>query len=496
MRVVLVYPDIIKGANWHGYYYSGVGYLASSLLQAGHEVELAHITRRLNQQEFAEVLRTKLGPGNGQIVAFSATTNMFRFVEEWSGWAKKYFDVFTVAGGIHPTLSPAESIACASLDAICVGEGEAPLVELADAISGNKPIDNIANIWSKTNGRLVRNDIRPLVADLDSLPFPNRSLFDYANLDLESTGRGTFMAGRGCPYRCTYCCNDALVEVYGDRKKYVRFRSPANVIEEIDAVLSQFPFIRTIHFDDDILPLRPAWFEEFASLYKKKIGIPFDCNMRPNLVNEQVTSLLKDAGCVKVALGIESGDDEIRNKVLKRGLSRERMINACELLKSAGILVYSYNMVGLPFEGPKEMLETIKLNAEIGFDESQVSIFEPFPGTKLYDVCQDNNLTTGQVPTDYLQSATLIMPWAQLQQVLFFASFFRIFVKLYGQLYKLPGRFGSIGIRIADGFMSNRITAVTIFPVFNVLYRTIRRHRRLENVVRKTARKLLYRSES
>jgi len=276
MRVVFTYPDLLEGAAWRGYYYSGIGILAAVLKQAGHEAALLHVTQPTTREAFLERLDTLLPPEGPRLIGFSITSNMVPFLRKWSGWIKEAWpDALVVAGGVHPTLVPEETLALPGVDIICVGEGEDAIVELAGALEAGSTPSGIGNLWWKRpDGQIERKPLRPLV-DMDTLPFPDREIYDYANLHHERQGEATMMVSRGCPYACTYCCNEALRGVYRGLGRPVRFRSVPLVIAELQRVLQEYAFIERFVFDDDILPLRRDWFHEFAAAYAAEIGRPF-----------------------------------------------------------------------------------------------------------------------------------------------------------------------------------------------------------------------------
>ncbi|MGC9024159.1 MAG: B12-binding domain-containing radical SAM protein, partial [Chloroflexia bacterium] len=284
--MVFVYPDVLEGAAWQGYYYSGLAILSAVLKGAGHEAALLHVTQPPAREEFLRRLEALLPPAGPLLIGFSITSNMVPFLREWGRWIKeKWPQALLIAGGVHPTLVPEETLALPPVDLVCVGEGEGAILDLAEALEQGRPPSGIRNLWWKRpDGSVERNPLRPLV-DLDALPFPDRALYDYPRLHHERQGEATMMVSRGCPYRCTYCCNEALREVYRGLGKAVRFRSVPLVIAELQKVLADYPFIRRFVFDDDILPLRRDWFREFARAYAREVGRPFACNLRPNLAD-------------------------------------------------------------------------------------------------------------------------------------------------------------------------------------------------------------------
>lgn len=478
-KVTLVYPDVLEGASWGGYYYSGVGALSAVLRRDGHEVSLLHIKRPVARSEFLSLLSDQLSPDLANVLGFSVTSNMLPFAAEWAKWSAG-LDAFTIFGGVHPTLAPEKTLILEGVDAVCVGEGDSALPELATALAAGRPPGGISNIWTKTGAGITRTPVRPLVGDLDTLPYPDRGIFDYPSLYHERQGQATMMVSRGCPYNCSYCCNHALKELYQGLGRYVRFRSVAGVIGELKQVLAAYPFVRGFVFDDDILPLNRRWFEEFAREYRDEIRLPFACNLRPDLAKEDTVHLLKEAGCNEVRFGVESGDDRIRNAVMNRKLSRQDILDAFAACKREGMRAYAFNMVGLPHESVHDMLDTVRLNAEIGADTSRVTIFYPYEQTKLYETSKELGLLTGRVVTDYAKDSILDIGRTKRTQVLFIRRYFGILVRGYRALSGLPAPGGRLATGIVDGILSSKLAAYTVLPVGVHLYERLRANPRLD----------------
>ncbi|MHA2282348.1 MAG: radical SAM protein [Promethearchaeota archaeon] len=472
LKITFVYPDLLfHRPDWHGYYYSGIGFLSSVLMQGGHKTSLIHITKSISQSDFIKRVKKE----DPDLIGFSSTSPMFPFVKRYASWLRDAgIFIPTICGGIHPTIAPEESITPEGIDMICRGEGEAPLTELCNKMVSNEEFVDTPNLWFKRNGEIIRNPLRPIMEDLDSLPFPDRSIFDYQKLYSERENRGAFIVSRGCPYSCTYCSNQLLREIYGSEGKPVRFRSVDNVIAEIKEVLKNYPFIKSLIFDDDILFLNRSWAEEFAEKYPREINFPFICNHRANLANRERVGLLKKAGCYHVKFGLESGNEWISNKVLNRHLSKKQIKRAFARCKEAGLGTESFNMVGIPFETPSMILDTIKLNAAVSVDKMQVSIFQPYHGTKLANVCREMNfLIPKDLKPDWCSPSINIRTTSTFQ-VLMFRDYFKPLVLYYQILQKLPAEISKICIKNSDQILSSKFTARALNALYmplNYLYR-------------------------
>lgn len=437
MKITFVYPDILEIVrDYKGAFYMGIAILSAVLKREGHETSLIHIT---DPGYDLPAFERDLSVHKPDLVAFSSTTNGWERVKHLAGFlASRGSRIPTICGGIHPTLAPQECIETPGIDMIAIGESEQSLVDLCRALQQGQRFEDIPNLWVKKKSTIIRNPLRPLLQDLDTLPFADRTLFDYPNLHFELQGAATIMASRGCPFACTYCCNTALRKLYSDLGSYVRFRSVRNVINEIQQVRRDYAFVRRVHFDDDILFLRREWAEEFAELYAREVGLPFCCNVHPTLCTAQNVETLARAGCDELRIGIESGNEAIRRAVLGRSLDEARILEAFTLAKSKGMRTMSFNMVGIPGETPSCILESVKLNARAGVDEIQLTAFHPYPGSALYDVCREKKMISERRVTSYYVDSILDLPDLSREQLRMFHRYFCTFSRVYRQVFRLP----------------------------------------------------------
>lgn len=458
MKITFVYPDLYP--NWEGtytgQYYVGIAILSAVLKEAGYETSLIHVYNQPRQETFLK----KLKDGNPDLIGFSTTTHMFPLVQKMSSWIKdEKINVPIICGGVHPTLDPENTISHDPIDMVCIGEAENALVELCNAMAKGKNYKNIPSIWVKEGKEIFKSPPRCVIQDIDKLPFPDIDLFDYANLTMEKEGWASFLGTRGCPFNCTYCSNHALKQVYTDSPKYTRKRSVDNIIAEIKPVLARYPNFKRVDFQDDILMSNKEWGREFAEKYNREIGLPFDCSERVNYMDDELAALLKKAGCDRVRFGIESGSDHVRRNILNRKMSQDSIKKAIGLCNKHGMKVLTYNIIGLPFETPKNVLETIKLNAEMDVDVTQHTIFFPYIGTRLYEVCKENGFLTNKTTLGYFSESILKLNTITSDQILNFNRYFDHIVRLYRFLYKRP--YTAIFVKILD--------IVWISPIFQLL---------------------------
>ncbi len=351
----------------------GLMHLSSALKAAGHEVALA-----VDALEDPLRVAKEFQPG---IIGYSVITGSHRYYYQLNSRLKEELDFFSAFGGPHPTFFP-EMIEEEGVDGICIGEGEGAIVDLANALDEGGLDPSIPNWWFKVNGKVIKNPVRPLVDDLDSLPLPDRGLVYSKDAISRHSKIKHFISGRGCPYNCTYCFNHAFSQIYKGKGKRFRQRSVDNVIEELRQVKEGYP-LEFVLFVDDTFVLSKEWLREFAEKYPREIGLPFFCNTRANLVTEEQVRLLKEAGAFCVGMGIEAGNDRIRNELLKRNMSQEQILNACHLLHEGGVNFTTTNMLALPTGNLEEDFETLELNIECRPAYAHAFLFQPYPRTEL-----------------------------------------------------------------------------------------------------------------
>ncbi|NLE77378.1 MAG: radical SAM protein [Chloroflexi bacterium] len=417
MRVTLIYPDI-EGVAHYGArkYYHGLGYISGVLKAAGHQTSLIY----LQQEPTREAFLAQLQAQQPDLVGFSSTTHQHPYVERCAAWIKEALpQVRTVAGGTHPTLVAEEVVKHPALDFVCVGEGEYSLRELAERLETGQSADGVAGIWFRREGEVVRNALRPLIQDLGELPFPDREIFDFDQILQRNNGWVDMMAGRGCPYGCSYCCNPGLQARYKGLGRYVRYRPVANLLGEIRALQARYP-LRVINFQDDVFTLNRDWLLEFCSGYAAEFRLPFWINTRVETINrDDVVEALARAGCAGVRIGLESGNEELRRDILKRRMTNDEIRQAFALVRRHGLQAYTCNMLGIPGETPDMIQETIDLNRELAPEQFQFSVFHPYPMTELYETSvRQGYYNAHQVlPTYYSRESVLHLPGMSADEV-------------------------------------------------------------------------------
>jgi len=425
MKILFVYSvqkSIVKEKPLMGQegIYLGISFIASVLKKHGHDCDLVVLDRRYKQQNL-RLLSDRIASFSPRIVAFTAVYSEFEFICSIASGIKKLFpDLFLYAGGVHITLNPDEKY-LDLFDAFCVGEGEYPTLELVTNLTAGKNIDAIPNLWVKTDAGIVKNPPRPFIPDLDELPFPDRDIWQQWIFNPDT--KLTILVGRGCPYNCTYCCNHRLRKI--SPGNYVRLRSAANLLAEIRSLHRQFPNVEEIYLEIETLGVNMKWLEAFCealSQFGEETGhkLRYGTNLRiyPAIQPEVIFRHFHKANITSVTIGLESGNYRIRKDILNRDYSNETLLKTVETASHYGIDIALFNMIGLPTETPTEFQETLQMNRTIQPAFHATSIFFPYPGTELHEMCTRMNLIPKKMITkDERQIATLNLPGFSKKQI-------------------------------------------------------------------------------
>lgn len=404
----------------------GIMYLSAAAKAAGHKTDLARISNDLEK---------KIDEFDPDIVAYSLMTGDQDLYLDLNRSLKRTHQFLSVFGGPHPTFFP-ELINEDGVDIVCRGEGELAFVELLNKLEKAEDIIQIKNLLIKINERITQNDVRPL-ADLDSLPFPDREIVNQFP-EIRNGPIKHFIASRGCPFNCSYCFNEKYSQLYFNKGKRVRFRNVESLVDEIEDVVNSSP-TRFVYFQDDTFTLNKKWLKDFANEYVRRVNLPFHCHVRPNTVDEEKIKILKQAGCYSVHIAAETANDRLRNEILNRGMTREQIIQATKLLRKHSIRFMLQNIIGLPTGSLGDDLETLEMNIETRPEYAWVSIYQPYPGTKLGELCREQEYYTGDfsdLSSSFFVSSNLNFPERYKNQLSHLQKLFAIFVE-YPELHRL-----------------------------------------------------------
>jgi anaerobic magnesium-protoporphyrin IX monomethyl ester cyclase len=406
----------------------GIGILSSMLKMSGHETKLVCLSVGESEKKLMNTAQT----WKPDIVAFSSMSSMFERIKILSAQTRASLpDTFQICGGIHTTLIP-ECLEGTDLDAVCIGEGEYAIVDLLEKRGENKTYTNIGGFWFKgADKEVIKNSPAPLVQDLDALPMPDYDIYYSQDISGKVEGRAEFLFCRGCPFDCTYCSNHAIKSLHG-KQRYIRYPTVEKAIEEVKYVTKKHN-IKYVVFNDDIITLNRTWFYDFFNEYKRKIAIPFYCNIRPKTCDAAMFKMLKEANCDSVAIGVESGNTYIRKKILNRDISDDDILTTFKLAQGYGLKTLSFSMVGIPYETKEKIIETVTFLARLGENNSSwFSVFHPYPKTKLYDLCLEKGWIDSKLK-DYSAERTvsvLKLPDVSSKDISAYHKLFHILIQI------------------------------------------------------------------
>jgi radical SAM superfamily enzyme YgiQ (UPF0313 family) len=386
--------------------------LSARLKQMGHSVRMIFMTMhgRVHYsdhalEQFAELAR------DADLVLYSFLSDNFMRAARMTGFLKKRLSAPMVWGGIHATIEPEESLKY--VDILCRGEGDEALPEFVERLATKRPALDVRNFWFKTAKGVIRNEMRPLLQDLDSNPWPDYSGEDHFILDGDDRLKPMtdelllkyhnqaplgfqhypVTSARGCAYHCAYCYNAAFKEMFKGQRR-LRFRSLPDVVEEIRTTLDRFPFLRSFSFSDDDFFLRPIeQLEELADLISEKLEDVISrsfwgCCVTPHSLNAEKLALLSSVGLKSIVLGVQTGSERLNREVYSRNFKNDL------LFEKAGWLDREFHrrmiflldlLVCGPYETEEDTAMTVDMMLKLPewFNYS-VYKFTYYPGSPIY----------------------------------------------------------------------------------------------------------------
>ncbi len=371
LKILLVNPppkEVIESYDMPDYGHLGLGYLGSYLGSKGISCKI--IDAKLQRLSMEQVL-SNLAGSSVDVVGITAMTHE---VEQAGMLAKevkkKHPRIIVVIGGVHATALPEETLQSnPCLDAVVVGEGEYTFYEFIEAVESNGNWERIKGLAFRDKERIMVNEPREFIENLDELPFPAWHLFPRVSLY-------SIISARGCPYKCIFCARP-----YGER---IRERSPVNVADELESLVNKFQ-AKDIIFRDESFGAHRQRAEKILDLIiernlHKRIG--WGAELRVDTVKYDLAKKMKEAGCAGIGLGIESGNKDIL-KGTGKGITLEQAGEAVRICKKVGLSTYGYFILGHPFETRETATDTINFAAKLNTTHVSIGIMVPYPKTKV-----------------------------------------------------------------------------------------------------------------
>ena len=413
----------------------GLAGLAAYLEEKKIEVEILDSNATgLNYNNIKEILGSKAVP---DYIGITASTPMIYSAIDVSKIAKSVFpSAKTVLGGVHPSVMTDEVLKEESIDFVIRGEGEETLNEL---ISG-KEIAKISGLSYKIGNKIIHNQSRPVVQDMDTLPIPAYHLLPIKKY---FPAKGSYkrlpamgmMTSRGCPGRCTFCMGNYL----GDK---IRVRSAEKIFEEILLLHNKYG-IKEISFYDDTFTTRKENVKKLCEkIISEKLDISWSCFARVDFVDEDLLKIMKLAGCHQIMYGVESGDEEILKNIHKK-ISFEKVEKIVKITKKLGIEVRAAFMFGNPGETIETMQKTIDYAIKLKPDVVIFNITTPYPGTEMFKWAKEKGILITENWNEYdLSKPIMDLPTVKPEDV----------IKYYNKAYK--------DFYIRPGYLLNRVLKI------------------------------------
>lgn len=337
-----------------------------------------------------------IGP---QLIGISVTTPLRKRAAEVSRLIKSSFKIPIVWGGPDPTISVEECLAYC--DFVCVGEGEKTIIDIASALDEERDIKEVKNLAYLVDDRVVRNSLYPLIADLDDLPFKdidkdNKFLIEddllvreFNIVSYTKNYRYHLVSARGCPYKCSYCCEDFYKKLY-DKQIFLRRRSPFHVVQELKKAKKVIDY-KYVQFEDEVFSYDYDWLVEFKDMYKNEINLPFEPYIYPNKDIERQVKILKEIGLVYTCLALQSGSERINREVFNRIFNQELFVKTANLLHSMNVSYYVDIITFNPFEKEKDLQATLGVLKKLPkpFDLCVNKLYV-LKGTKIHELIENH----------------------------------------------------------------------------------------------------------
>jgi anaerobic magnesium-protoporphyrin IX monomethyl ester cyclase len=362
-------------------------YLASSLEKESYSVKIVDDDLLQMGYEKVSELSGKLNP---QLVGVTATTSTIKSALKYVELIKNIQpNSLTVMGGPHTTFMPSETLKSSeNLDVVVIGEGEETMVDLANHSTGSSHgLDEVKGIFYRDlmSENLKATQKRPLIKDLDALPFPARHLVPFDSYGASKEQTGGIITSRGCVYNCNYCSSSLIMG-----KKF-RSRSPDNVVDEIEELINNYQ-IRDIGFMDDTFMLNKRRVNDIANEIKARdLDLSFVASSRVDSVDQNLLQNLKNSGLKTIYYGVESGSQRVLD-LMKKGITLKQAEDAVKSAKNVDLEVLTSFILGYPGETEEDMNKSIKFSTKLDSDYCQYSILTPFPGTPIYKELKEKNL--------------------------------------------------------------------------------------------------------
>jgi radical SAM superfamily enzyme YgiQ (UPF0313 family) len=405
----------------------GLGYLGAVAEREGHEVTVIDCqAERLTYDAF----RARISQGSPDVIGVTATTLLYKSAMKLIDIAKEAQpQAVTILGGSHGTFWDENALKeYPSLDMVVRREGEITFIELLKKLKAGGSLNEVLGVTFRAkDGKIVRTPDRPFIEDLDALPFPAHDLLPLDSLKHMGKVLFPLITSRGCVYWCDFC---STVRMFG---RGYRWRSPKNVVDEMQLLHDKYGVTQVTFYDDAFTVNRERVFKICEQLHARKLEMTWDCGTRVDMVDREMLKAMRDAGCIAVWLGVESGSEAILGKMNKKiKLDQSRL--AYKIAQDVGLMTIANVVLGFPGETEQTAWETIRFVKELNPDHVGFYVATPYPGTPMYDQVKEKGwLKVTDFDKYDTAGPTFETPWLKMEKLA------EIRYKAYQQFYLRPG---------------------------------------------------------
>ncbi len=427
MRVTLINPPYPPSVHSHPPFIPlGLAYLGSVIEKAGHKVTVIDCqAEKLTYETF----KSRIAQTASDVIGVTATTLLYKS-------AMKLVDIskqtqphsITILGGSHGTFWDENALKeYPNLDIVVRREGELTIVELLNKIENNLDISGVLGITYRKGSKLIRNEDRPFIENLDSLPFPAHHLLPLEKLKHNGKILFPLVSSRGCVYWCDFC---STVRMFG---RGYRMRSAENVVDEMQFIHDKYGIDQVTFYDDAFSVDRERVLKICKELHDRKLDLIWDCGTRVDMVDRELMKTMRAAGCIAVWLGVESGSETML-KAMNKSIKLDQTRRAYKIAHEEGLMTIANVVLGFPGETEKTAKETINFVKELNPDDVGFYIATPYPGTPMHDqVVKNGWLKVTDFDKYDTATPTFETPYLSMEKLA------ELRYKAYQQFYLRPG---------------------------------------------------------
>jgi len=427
MKITLVNPPYPPSVHSHPPFIPlGLAYLGAVAEQAGHKVTIIDCqAEKLTYEAF----RARIARTPSEVIGVTATTLLYKSAMKLITIAKQTQpQAVTVLGGSHGTFWDENALKeYSGLDIVVRREGEQTLIELLERLQTKSDLSSLLGITYRNKDGITRNADRPFIEDLDSLPFPAHHLIPLEKLKHNGKILIPLVSSRGCVFWCDFC---STVRMFG---RGYRMRSAKNVVDEMQFVHDKYGVDQVTFYDDAFTVDRDRVLKICDELHARNLHMIWDCGTRVDMVDRELMETMRDAGCIAVWLGVESGSEAILG-AMNKSIKLDQTRRAYKTAHDVGLMTIANVVLGFPGETEQTARETIRFVKELDPDDVGFYVATPYPGTPMYEqVIKNGWLRVTDFDKYDTANPTFETPQLSMERIR------EIRYKAYQQFYLRPG---------------------------------------------------------